>query len=229
MIFLMACWPIENYHSNAEYIEFPKPFTLKYFEKIDIPIFKTYEESYNYILDNLLENESFEKILDSYRISENYGYYSDRSIASRHLGTDYETTNGAPIYAPSNGYIWYADASYRNYGYLGSKAGKMVPGGGNQLYMLTEVNDKVYGLILMHLNTINVKATDIVKQGDVIATVGRSGSSDSPHLHLEVYILGEGYLSEYVRNEYDYSFNVPRSLVKCDGYPCRIDPEEVIK
>lgn len=43
----------------------------------------------------------------------------------------------------------------------------------------------------MHLDSISVNEGDTVKAGDVVATVGSTGRSTGPHLHLELMIEGE--------------------------------------
>ena len=39
----------------------------------------------------------------------------------------------------------------------------------------------------IHMDKINVKKGDIIKQGDVIGTVGMTGRTLGPHLHWNVY------------------------------------------
>ena len=44
--------------------------------------------------------------------------------------------------------------------------------------------------VYAHLSSINVRADQLVKRGDVIGRVGRSGNASGPHLHFEVWMDG---------------------------------------
>lgn len=72
--------------------------------------------------------------------------------------------------------------------------------GGNQVYIYHNVNGKKYTTSYMHLNSINVKLGQVVKNSTVIGTVGgQKGTGDScttgAHLHFG---LGSGwYGSDY--------------------------------
>ena len=39
----------------------------------------------------------------------------------------------------------------------------------------------------IHMQDINVKKGDIIKQGDIIGTVGMTGRATGPHLHWNIY------------------------------------------
>ena len=61
--------------------------------------------------------------------------------------------------------------------------------GGNQVYIYHNINGKKYTTVYMHLNSINVKLGQIVKNSSVIGTVGgQKGTGDTcttgPHLHF---------------------------------------------
>ncbi|MCR5722455.1 MAG: peptidoglycan DD-metalloendopeptidase family protein [Lachnospiraceae bacterium] len=62
---------------------------------------------------------------------------------------------------------------------------------GERGYAVTiKVNDDIL-YRYAHLDEIKVKEGDTVKAGDVVATVGSSGASTGPHLHLELKIDGK--------------------------------------
>ena len=89
-----------------------------------------------------------------------------------HTGLDIANSSGTPIKAAASGTVIYA-------GYKGSY-GKMVVidhGNGVQTYYA-------------HCSKIKVGSGTYVDQGDVIATVGSTGNSTGPHLHLEVRVNG---------------------------------------
>lgn len=89
---------------------------------------------------------------------------------SWHKGTDFARKTGTPIAAPQDAVVKLALAnSYFN---------------GN-LIML----DHGHGMMTLyaHLDRLDVKTGDRVKQGDVIGTVGSTGRSTGPHLHWGLY------------------------------------------
>lgn len=98
-----------------------------------------------------------------------------------HAGIDLAAPTGAPIYAPSEAVVVFAgrydlrrSVSWWRYGNL------VVLRHGDRFITL-------YG----HCQTVEVRTGQHVKQGDLIATVGSTGWSTSPHLHYEVRRLEE--------------------------------------
>lgn len=95
-----------------------------------------------------------------------------RRSSGTHTGLDIATSKGTPIAAAASGTVSWAA---RRGGY-----GNLVVidhGNGVQTY---------YG----HCNTINVSVGQYVSQGQTIATIGSTGNSTGPHLHLEVRVNG---------------------------------------
>ncbi|AQZ94758.1 M23 family metallopeptidase [Halopseudomonas phragmitis] len=89
-----------------------------------------------------------------------------------HTGLDFAAPRGTPIYAVGAGVVTF---SGRNGAY-----GNMVEithGGG-------------YKTRYAHAHTLGVKKGDLVQKGQQIATVGSTGRSTGPHLHLEIYRNG---------------------------------------
>jgi len=86
-----------------------------------------------------------------------------------HRGLDIITQQGDPVYATADGLV--IDASRSRKGH------------GNVVEIRHEGG---YTSRYAHLMEINVRKGRMVKRGDVIGTVGMSGSVFSPHLHYEV-------------------------------------------
>lgn len=174
---------------------------------------------------------------NSWITSTVWNYSPDFLDGNWHLGVDYAASRGTQIHAPASGIIIRADDSCGDPGYLGNACGYWISGGGNQVYMMAEVNGKVYGFIFFHLNSVNVSYGDFVLQDDVIGTVGSSGSSTGPHCHIEMYLLGNGDLYDYVAMGWNATFSVGRGRTaynnRCfydDGTtrqpaPCILNPE----
>ena len=149
-----------------------------------------------------------------------------------HLGVDYAASRGREIHAPAGGVVIRADSSCSDPGYLGNACGAWISGGGNQVYMMCEVDGRIYGLIFFHLNSVYVEYGDYLLQDDVIGTVGSSGSSTGPHCHIEMYYLGSGDLLDYLVMDWNATFYVGRGETayshRCEagwGAPCILNPE----
>lgn len=95
-------------------------------------------------------------------------------IWKMHWGIDFTAPQGTPIYATGNGRIESVTKSKSGYG--------------NRVLI-----DHGYGYesLYAHMHTINVKRGQQVKKGDIIGSVGNSGTSTAPHLHYEVIHKGK--------------------------------------
>ena len=94
----------------------------------------------------------------------------------RHTGIDLAAPVGTPVFAPADGVVAFAgqypvsrNADWWRYG---------------NLVMLEDGGD--YVTIYGHADRLEVKPGQRVKRGDLLATVGITGWSTSPHLHYEV-------------------------------------------
>jgi len=107
-------------------------------------------------------------------ISSRYGRRSDPFTGSltMHRGVDFSAWTGTPIYATADGRVRRTGRS----GHFG----------------LTVEIDHGNGIVTRyaHCSRILVKAGSRVKRGDVIAEVGSTGRSTSPHCHYEVHVSG---------------------------------------
>ncbi len=86
-------------------------------------------------------------------------------VTSRHYGTDFAGTTGAPVRAAGRGVV----ALVANF-YLAGHAVYLSHGGG-----------LVTGYF--HLSRVDVEEGDTVARGQIIGGVGRSGRATGPHLH----------------------------------------------
>jgi murein DD-endopeptidase MepM/ murein hydrolase activator NlpD len=109
------------------------------------------------------------------RLSSYYGYRTDPIYKVRkfHEGIDFSAPTGTPIYSTGDGIV--DEISQSNAGY------------GNTL-----VIDHGYGYKTMyaHIHKFKVKQGEKVKRGQLVATIGNSGKSTSPHLHYEIWKNG---------------------------------------
>lgn len=105
--------------------------------------------------------------LDGYRLTATFGQSS--GLWSRtHTGLDFAAPSGTPIRAVANGVI-------TETGYAGAY--------GNQTVQTLEDGTEVW---YAHQTSFAVSPGDTVRSGQVIGTVGSTGNSTGPHLHLEV-------------------------------------------
>jgi murein DD-endopeptidase MepM/ murein hydrolase activator NlpD len=102
----------------------------------------------------------------------NFRDYNNSQLKGRHTGQDYRVNGDTPIGATANGRVIIA----RNF-----------PIRGNHV-----VIDHGWGVLsgYSHMNTINVVPGQIVRQGEIIGTVGSTGRSQGPHFHFEISVNG---------------------------------------
>lgn len=159
------------------------------------------------------------------------------SSGGTHLGADYVASLGTSVYAIGNGIVLNT-ANGCEYGNLGNGCGNAYGGtwgGGNQVYMVINVNGQLYGVKYLHLlkDSIRVSAGDGVDQGQVIAQVGSSGNSSGPHCHIEITKLNFSGSAKQYAQQWDGSLTFDAgwglgSRCEVKGAPCRIRPETVL-
>lgn len=105
-------------------------------------------------------------------ITSRFGEVSSRR-SSTHTGLDLATSLGTPIYPIAGGTVVFS-------GWQGSYGWLMIIDHGNGV-------ESYYG----HCNTLNVGVGEEVNSDMIIGTVGSTGNSSGPHLHLEIRVNGE--------------------------------------
>ncbi len=104
--------------------------------------------------------------LESYRLTATFGEVG--LWASTHTGLDFAAPSGTPILSVANGTV-------TSTGYEGSY--------GNQTIVTLDDGTELW---YCHQTTIDVNPGDTVSAGQTIGTVGSTGNTTGPHLHLEV-------------------------------------------
>jgi murein DD-endopeptidase MepM/ murein hydrolase activator NlpD len=112
-----------------------------------------------------------------------------------HRGVDFESIEGEPVRAVADGKVEFAGADLP-----GKTAHKHLP-----IYAQSSVAKSIFGAggiyvcirhvqvmtCYMHLQSSKVEMGRVVKRGEIIGTVGRTGIQTSPpHLHFEVHARG---------------------------------------
>lgn len=190
-------------------------------------------------LERLDPQSGFISAVPGATISANFPYYPASFGGGVHLGVDYAASIGQAVVAPADGVIVISDDNCGTWGYLGNScggAGGGVSYGGNQIYFLCSVNDRIYALTFSHLYSGSLIGTGVVTKGTQIARVGSSGNSTGPHCHIEMFYLGSGDnsdLADYIdmlnNGSYSKSFNCGWGsaglYTTCEnrGAPCRLN------
>ena len=115
--------------------------------------------------------EKFIKPLNNAIITGVYG--SQRILNGKprrpHFGLDYAADEGTPIKAMMNGIVTLAE---KNLYFTGG----------------TIIFDHGHGIstLYMHMKDVNVEKGQMVKQGDIVGSVGKTGRSTGPHLDIRL-------------------------------------------
>lgn len=155
-----------------------------------------------------------------------------------HLGMDFATGVGTPIYAPADGIILYANNPVGTYdGFLGNWIGWPL-GGGNTIMFLTQVEGTTYAVSFAHMAQENflVSAGQQVRQGQQLGAVGASGNVTGPHSHVEVFNLGSMSMASAIasfQSTVDFAWGTGwgssalSRTCSASGPPCRERPEDI--
>ncbi len=91
-----------------------------------------------------------------------------------HEGIDFKVPLGTPVYATGNGVVTEIQSKSTGYG-----------------HMIVIKHDDHFESLYAHLSEILIQEGEEIKAGQLIAKVGNSGASLSPHLHYEVKKQGK--------------------------------------
>jgi len=105
--------------------------------------------------------------LGGYRLTARFGH-SSSLWSSTHTGLDFAAPTGTPVVSVANGTV-------RSTEYAGAY--------GNQVIVALEDGTEIW---YCHLNSFSVSPGETVTGGQQLGTVGSTGNSTGPHLHLEV-------------------------------------------
>jgi murein DD-endopeptidase MepM/ murein hydrolase activator NlpD len=146
--------------------------SLKNFKKPGMKISNNIYSVFIDFINKLSVNDDTLKIL--YFLKPINGVVTQKfSPANNHLGIDYGAKIGTPVYASLSGIVIHSGYSIE-YGYS----------------LIIQSNN--YLTMYKHCSELIKKERDFVRQGELIALSGNSGSNTSgPHLHFEVWENGK--------------------------------------
>ena len=140
-------------------------------EHQDTPELPATEPVANEPVQRIEKPETPEKwtLLNTGRITSRYGERELDGVTGFHSGIDIAGNYGDDVYAIGDGAVFECgvDEGYGN-------------------YIKIRHSDKGITTLYGHLQSIGVNEGETVKRGDIIGTVGSTGRSSGPHLHLEV-------------------------------------------
>lgn len=177
---------------------------------------RTYSEVADEFKEQIIaleQSSSFIAPISGAGISAGVWKYPESFGGGVHLGIDYAVSEGTNIVAPANGIVVVSSDGCST-GFLGDTCSgrdeNAVSYGGNQIYFITSVNNKVYAITFSHMQKNSVVSKGVYNQGDVIGKVGASGNATGAHSHIEMFYLGEGDFGDieetYLRTMYSSSF-----------------------
>ncbi|NLC33675.1 MAG: peptidoglycan DD-metalloendopeptidase family protein [Erysipelothrix sp.] len=186
-------------------------------------------------LNALPSSSSFMRPISGGYLSAKVWHYYGSNVP--HYGYDYASSAGTPIYAAANGVVVASANGCPTFGRLGDMCGRAqggLAGGGNQVHILVNVDGKTYALNYSHMQVNSpIASGTVITQGQVIGRIGSSGNSTGPHVHVEVYYLGNRSINDYLSTWngsllHGLNMNFNRRCMDIGmSAPCRLDPGAV--
>lgn len=155
---------------------------------------------------------------------------------TKHLGQDFSASIGTPIVAPANGVVIKTQGGCPTWGGFPNSCNG---GWGNYMNLIVNVGGSYYGILYAHIEAGGFVAGQgqAVSAGQQVARVGSSGSSTGPHLHAEVYYLGNSGIDQAISYATTNTFGTGsssygnESAYRCgsngNSAPCRMHPRSV--
>lgn len=124
----------------------------------------------NYLIDAVTQSTKYMVSGSRFGLREaKWGLLADYKGKNYHIGVDYGTTVGTPLYAPDSAEVVMCDAN-----------GK----GAYGRYVMLYLPYQNVSIHLAHMNKVDVKLGQKVNKGTKVGTSGNTGLSSGPHLHL---------------------------------------------
>jgi murein DD-endopeptidase MepM/ murein hydrolase activator NlpD len=137
-------------------------YSFSYVADSIMQIEEYYDENANHLRRAFLKAPlKFSRISSKYNLKRKIAHYGR---VKAHKGTDFAAPVGSPIMSTANGRV--IESRYR---------------GGNGNYVKVRHNS-TYSTQYLHMKRRSVKVGEYVKQGQVIGTVGMTGSTSGPHV-----------------------------------------------
>jgi len=101
-----------------------------------------------------------------------------------HLGIDFSGPIGTPVLSIESGRVVYVGEQFTGYGKL----------------VIIE-HDALWTSLYAHLDSFSVKLGNRVKKSQKIGTLGNTGKSTGPHLHLEIFYKKKNINPDFIFNK----------------------------